>query len=134
MHRRPPVSTRTDTLFPDTTLFRSFAAHALLTRPDSFDAFIASSPSLWWNGFVILSELPAFKERLAALPRQPRVFVDVGAKEQEPPTSVPAGIGVTLEEAQAQIRAPRMVDAAREFAESPGDARPTGPTHIPLPP
>src|SRR3546814_7449257 len=25
MHRRPPRSTRTDTLFPDTTLFRSYA-------------------------------------------------------------------------------------------------------------
>ncbi len=93
-----------------------FAAHALLTRPDSFAAFIVSSPSLWWNGFSILEKLPAFKQRLAALPRQPRVFVDVGAREQELPTSVPDGIGVTLEEAQAQIRASRMVDAAREFA------------------
>src|SRR3546814_15203781 len=31
MIRRPPRSTRTDTLFPDTTLFRS-AAHSLFTR------------------------------------------------------------------------------------------------------
>ncbi|WP_176473427.1 alpha/beta hydrolase [Sphingopyxis sp. GW247-27LB] len=93
-----------------------FAARALLTRPDSFSAFIASSPSLWWDGFSILSQLPPFRERLAALPRQPRVFVDVGAREQELPTSVPDGIEVTLEEAQAQIRAARMVDAACEFA------------------
>lgn len=99
-----------------------FAAHALLTRPGSFDAFIASSPSLWWNGFAILGELPAFRERLASLPRRPRVFVDVGAKEQELPRSVPDGIGVTLEEAQAQIRAARMVDAAREFADALHDA------------
>ncbi|WP_326914627.1 alpha/beta hydrolase [Sphingopyxis chilensis] len=99
-----------------------FAAHALLTRPDSFAVFIASSPSLWWNGFAILGELPAFGERLATLPRQPRVFVDVGAKEQELPTSVPDGIAVTLEEAQAQIRAARMVDAAREFADALRDA------------
>jgi predicted alpha/beta superfamily hydrolase len=107
-----------------------FAAHALLTRPDSFAAFIASSPSLWWNGFAILSELPAFKQRLAALPRQPRVFVDVGAREQELPTSVPDGIGVTLEEAQAQIRAARMVDAAKEFADALGDAGLTNLSHI----
>ncbi|WP_167346275.1 alpha/beta hydrolase [Sphingopyxis macrogoltabida] len=99
-----------------------FAARALLTRPDSFSAFIASSPSLWWDGFSVLDELPAFRERLAALPRPPRVFVDVGAREQEPPTSVPDGMGVTLEEAQAQIRAARMVDAAREFAAALSDA------------
>jgi predicted alpha/beta superfamily hydrolase len=95
-----------------------FVAHALLTRPDGFGAFIASSPSLWWDGFSILQRLPAFAERLAALPRQPRVFVDVGAKEQDLPTSVPDGLGVTLEEAQAQVRAARMVDGAREFADA----------------
>lgn len=99
-----------------------FAAHALLTRPDSFAAFIASSPSLWWNGFAIQGELPAFAGRLAALPRQPRVFIDVGAKEQDLPTSVPEGIGVTLQEAQTQIAAARMVDAAREFAGALRDA------------
>lgn len=95
-----------------------FTAHALLTRPDSFGSFIASSPSLWWDGFSILQKLPAFAERLAALPRQPRVFVDVGAKEQDVPTSVPEGLGVTLEEAQAQIRVARMVDGAKEFADA----------------
>lgn len=107
-----------------------FAARALLTRPDSFSAFIASSPSLWWNGFSILDELPAFRKRLAALPRQPRVFIDVGAREQELPTSVPDGIGVTLEEAQAQIHAARMVDAAREFADALRDAGATDLRHV----
>lgn len=95
-----------------------FTAHALLTRPDSFSAFIVSSPSLWWDRFSILEKLPAFAERFAALPAAPRVFVDVGGKEQELPTSVPDGIGVTLEEVRAQIRASRMVDAAKEFADA----------------
>lgn len=95
-----------------------FAANALLTRPDSFAAFIVSSPSLWWDGFSILQKLPAFGERLGALSRQPRVFVDVGAREQDLPTSVPEGLGVTLEEAQAQISAARMVEGAKEFADA----------------
>src|SRR3546814_7890223 len=30
MIRRPPISTRTDTLFPDTTLFRSLASYLLI--------------------------------------------------------------------------------------------------------
>src|SRR3546814_3650709 len=92
MRRRPPRATRTDTLFPYTTLFRAlFAAHALLTRPGAFDAFIVSSPSLYWNQFAILQHLPAFKDRLASLPHPPRAFVDVGGKEQNLPTSVPDG-------------------------------------------
>jgi predicted alpha/beta superfamily hydrolase len=124
--RYPQTAEGTQILFGH-SLGGLFAAHALLTRPGSFDAFIASSPSLWWNGFAILDELPAFAERLAVLPRQPRVFVDVGAREQALPTSVPDGIGVTLEEAQAQIRAARMVDAAREFAAALRDA---GVTHL----
>src|SRR3546814_19218838 len=32
MIRRPPISTRTDTLFPYTTLFRSLEAHGLAPR------------------------------------------------------------------------------------------------------
>lgn len=107
-----------------------FAAHALLRRPDSFSAFIVSSPSLWWDGFSILDRIAAFGDRLAALPRRPRVFVDVGAKEQELPTSVPDGIGVTLEEAQAQIRTARMVDAAKEFADALGAAGVTDLRHV----
>src|SRR3546814_15369555 len=31
---RPPRSTRTDTLFPYTTLFRSIAPHAMMAAPD----------------------------------------------------------------------------------------------------
>jgi predicted alpha/beta superfamily hydrolase len=99
-----------------------FAAHALLTRPDAFSSFIIGSPSLWWDGFSILEKLPAFAGRLPAPPSQPRVFVGVGGKEQDPPASVPPGLGVSLEEAQAQIRAARMVDAAREFADALGAA------------
>jgi predicted alpha/beta superfamily hydrolase len=99
-----------------------FAANALLTRPDSFSSFLISSPSLWWDSFSILQKLPAFNQRLRALSSQPRVFIDVGGKEQDLPKSVPEGLGVTLEQAHAQVRAARMVDAAKEFAEALGNA------------
>lgn len=133
---RPAIAAR----YPDTvggasilfghSLGGLFAANALLTRPGSFAAFIVSSPSLWWDGFSIFEKLPAFGERLAALPHQPRVFVDVGAREQEMPMSVPEGIGVTLEEAQAQIRAARMVDGAKEFADALRSAGVTELRHV----
>ncbi|NIJ37351.1 hypothetical protein FHR22_002035 [Sphingopyxis panaciterrae] len=127
--RYPQTATGPQILFGH-SLGGLFAARALLTRPDSFSAFIASSPSLWWNNFSILGDLPAFKERLAALPRQPRVFIDVGAREQELPASVPDGIGVTVAEAQAQIRAARMVDAAREFAAALHEAGTADVRHV----
>ncbi|KAJ5715369.1 siderophore esterase [Penicillium malachiteum] len=37
-----------------------FALHALFTRPDYFDCFMASSPSIWWNGRCILDEAEKF--------------------------------------------------------------------------
>src|SRR3546814_2226222 len=70
-----------------------------------------------WSSDVCSSDL-----RLASLPHPPRAFVDVGGKEQNLPTSVPDGFAGTLKEAQAWIKASRMVDAAKEFAEALGDA------------
>src|SRR3546814_15348197 len=44
MIRRPPRSTRTDTLFPYTTLFRSSAGSILLVVL----AVVIASPIAWW--------------------------------------------------------------------------------------
>src|SRR3546814_20360183 len=49
MIRRPPRSTRTDTLFPYTTLFRSCAAH-LGVDPDEMG--FAARPGLRTQGFA----------------------------------------------------------------------------------
>src|SRR3546814_5523427 len=59
--RRPPRSTRTDTLFPYTTLFRSRCA-AIQYRPESqrcFSSFVTSSflPSNWTRSEEHTSEL-----------------------------------------------------------------------------
>lgn len=37
--------------------------HALFTRPDSFQRYIAADPSLWWQGGFILQEAQAFITR-----------------------------------------------------------------------
>lgn len=93
-----------------------FTTYALLARPDAFATLLPISPSLWWDGFAVLSHLPAFTEKLTTLSRQPRVFVGVGAKEQDLPTKVPPMLNMSLEEVQALVIASRMVDAAEEFA------------------
>src|SRR3546814_4152070 len=45
MIRRPPRSTRTDTLFPYTTLFRSVTAHGAATSIPAIPAASASIPA-----------------------------------------------------------------------------------------
>src|SRR3546814_6197618 len=61
MNRRPPRSTRTDTLFPYTTLFRS-KSKAMVFNPDQYKIRTRKSP-LWLfqalNPFSFLMELGA---------------------------------------------------------------------------
>lgn len=95
-----------------------FTAYALLTRPQAFATFLASSPSLWWDGFAVRSHLPAFADRLAALDKQPTAFISAGGKEQDPPTRTSPLVPMTLEEMQAMVAQARMVDAAAEFASA----------------
>lgn len=109
-----------------------FAAYALLTRPGAFPAFVASSPSLWWDGFSVLSHFEGFKERLAALAKPPVVLLDVGDKEQELPKEVPPGMDVTLEQVQALVINARMVDGLAEFVEQLRTAGLTGLAHVPF--
>src|SRR3546814_11358621 len=52
MTRRPPRSTRTDTLFPYTTLFRSRGAHRLMLRP-------RESPTLRLLSFAVETSPPS---------------------------------------------------------------------------
>jgi predicted alpha/beta superfamily hydrolase len=110
-----------------------FAAHALLTRADAFSSFLISSPSLWWDDFSIFEKLPSFRKQLATLPARPRVFVNVGGREQDIPESVPAGTNLSLKEVEAHILASRMVDAAKEFADALGDAGLPEMRHIAFP-
>src|SRR3546814_7313807 len=70
MIRRPPRSTRTDTLFPDTTLFRSTARAVLRVNPDVDAGTHAKiSTGRKENKFgVPIDRAPAMFDRLAGLP------------------------------------------------------------------
>lgn len=67
-----------------------FAVHTMLNEPELFDAFVVSSPSLYWNGQQELSSA----ERLLAAERPPGSFFMVMGNERE-----------------------EMVEGARSFAE-----------------
>jgi predicted alpha/beta superfamily hydrolase len=92
-----------------------FAMNALLSRPDAFDVYLASSPAIWWDNFAITNRLHAFTDALGRLAKQPRVLISVGSKEQDSPTEAIGGL--SLADAQTMVARSRMVDAAREFAD-----------------
>lgn len=89
---RPAVRAR----FPKMTISREalyghsygglFALHALFTRPSSFDCYMASSPSIWWNSKCILQEATVFLEKENdSEEKSPSLMVFWGSFEQKPP-------------------------------------------------
>lgn len=81
-------------------------AHALLTRPDSFSTFIASSPSIWWREHWVVKGQSARQARGGP----PRVQISVGALEDAPPK------GNYAPELLALIRSRSMIPEARALA------------------
>src|SRR5262249_4263018 len=53
-------ATRPYRIFTGHSLGGLFAIHSLVARPDLFNAYIASSPSLWWDDFHTLHQAQAF--------------------------------------------------------------------------
>lgn len=86
-----------------------FALHVLFTRPDAFQTYLASSPSIWWNDRSVLAEEKAFAARHAGAGVNARLLLTAGTWEQA------AGPGVTKERADI-LRDRRQVDNAREMA------------------
>jgi predicted alpha/beta superfamily hydrolase len=60
-----------------------FVLHALFTRPNSFDAYIAGSPSIWWNARSILDEVGPFETAQARDGMARHLLIAVGGLEAE---------------------------------------------------
>ncbi|KAL4885808.1 Alpha/Beta hydrolase protein [Aspergillus karnatakaensis] len=94
---RPAVKAR----FPKVTVSREalyghsygglLALHGLFTRPGDFDAYIASSPSIWWGKRCILEEAKRFVEKIkedredGLDVKLPTLMMYLGGLEQDPP-------------------------------------------------
>ncbi len=114
--RRCPEAANGSRLIFGHSLGGLFVAYLLLTRPGAFTHFLMSSPSLWWDQFAIHARIGEFATQLASLPAPPRVFINVGSKEQDVPTRVPPAVAMELPALQAIVAQARMVDSARDFA------------------
>lgn len=84
-----------------------FTLYTLFTRPQAFQAYVAASPSIWWNRGYLLGLVP----RLARATHPPvRLLLSVGGAEQPAPG---APLATPRDRHLAERR---MVDNARELA------------------
>lgn len=84
-----------------------FTLHALFTRPDRFRAYVAGSPSIWWQDRAVLRTEEAF--RRVATNTAPRLLVTVGEAEQADASRVGP-------DRAARLKMARMCDNAAEMA------------------
>jgi predicted alpha/beta superfamily hydrolase len=59
-----------------------FALYTLFHRPQCFNRYLVVSPSIWWDGRILLQYEEAWANSHRDLPA--RVFLAVGGQEQEP--------------------------------------------------
>ena len=58
-----------------------FSLYALLSAPETFNRYVASSPSLWWDDRVLFEYEEAFANEHADLPA--KLFMSVGGLEED---------------------------------------------------
>lgn len=86
-----------------------FALHVLFTRPELFQNYIASSPSIWWNDNSVLAEESEFIKKFTGKELPIKLMVSVGELEQGPP-------GTNARPDPAQPQPPRKTTpAAKEL-------------------
>ena len=56
--------------------------HALFTEPKAFRSFIASSPSLWWDGNAVLEDEAGFGAEVRAGKIAPRILITAAFRAQ----------------------------------------------------
>lgn len=105
VERDLPIDRRRQTLFGH-SLGGLFALHVLFTRPDSFQTYVAASPSIWWRDRFILAEAKAAPPQAGG---SPAVLITVGEFEQFPPADKAATAD--------KLRQRAMVDNAAQMAE-----------------
>jgi len=91
-----------------------FTLGVLLTHPESFRNFVASSPSLFWNDRATFNDCPGFARKVRNGACAPRVLITLGADEQR--VSQMLLPGASREQMKTLVREWRMVDNARDLA------------------
>lgn len=92
-----------------------FCLHVLYNHPESFQTYIASSPSVWWNNRYILQEEAAFAARAKEKPLNATLLITVGDLEQSLTEHEYSWPDKPREEHALKTSRRRMVDNTREM-------------------
>ncbi len=92
-----------------------FVLGVMFKYPESFNNYVASSPSIWWDNKSVLKDESGFLAKAQSAKHPIRVLICVGAKEQDPYSQAPPG-NMPLSEVNKKIAEARMVDNARDLA------------------
>jgi uncharacterized protein len=111
-----PIDTHRQTLYGH-SLGGLFVLGVMFKHPESFNNYVASSPSIWWDNRSVLNDETGFLAQAKSAKHPIRVLICVGAKEQEPYSYVPPGTNMPLSEVNKKIAEARMVDNARGLAQ-----------------
>lgn len=93
---KPEIENRYNVVPNSETLFGHslgglFALYTLINWPESFDTYVAASPSLWWEDAMMMAYNVRSRlgPKLAIASLTPRVLITVGAYEQTPDPDFP---------------------------------------------
>jgi predicted alpha/beta superfamily hydrolase len=89
--------------------------HTLLTRPSAFVAYVAISPSIWWNPPALYAAIEAGVARMPADAPRRKVMLTVGEFEQP---LAPWQHGIASDEVRRRRHARGMVDHVVRFADA----------------
>jgi predicted alpha/beta superfamily hydrolase len=103
-----------------------FVLHALFTRGDAFDTFIAGSPSIWWGKRSILREVPGFKATQTKTRVPKRLLITVGELEAiASPEEIREGAAMKID-VDKLMRDAKQVGNSAELARDLGSLAPYG--------
>jgi uncharacterized protein len=108
------VDSSRDTLFGH-SLGGLFVLHTLFTHPESFQTYLALSPSIWFNHRVVLADEAQFAASVKSGKISPRIFIAVGGEEETAPTLLPPGM--TREQVVKSIADSAMIRNAMDLGD-----------------
>jgi predicted alpha/beta superfamily hydrolase len=110
-----PLDAQKQTLYGH-SLGGLFVLGVMFKHPESFNNYVASSPSIWWDKRSVLKGEGGFLAHAKSAEHPIRVLICVGSKEQDPYSEAPPG-SPPLSEINKRIAEARMVDNARGLAK-----------------
>ena len=105
-----PIDAQRQTLFGH-SYGGLFTLYTLVTKPQTFQGYVAASPSIWWYRGYVERTLEAFEQQLADQPVAARLLVTAGGAEE------PAADAAMDDPRQRHMAERRMVGNARDLVD-----------------